>query len=88
MSTENKTRDEIAAELLAKYKAADDETSRIKGELEAANKAKSDVVKEMNDILGKGPYSYRGQFLGKIICRGGTYFFRGRSDSDDAIKVG
>ncbi len=86
MSTENKTKQEVASELLAKYKAADDEVSRVKLLLEEVNSARSDVVKEMHDALGKGPFTYKGEYLGKIVCRDQTYFLRGRADGT-TIKI-
>jgi len=86
MSTENKTKQEVASELLAKYKTADDEVTRIKMLLEEANQTRSDVVKEIHDELGKGPFTYKGDYLGKIVVRGNTHFFRGKSD-DGTIKV-
>jgi hypothetical protein len=86
MSTENKTKQEIASELLTKYSAADSEVTRVKALLDEANKRRSDVVKELHDNLGKGPFTFKGDYLGKIVVRGNTYFFRGKSD-DGVIKV-
>jgi len=86
MSTENKTKQEIASELLAKYSTADNEVKRIKALLDEANKHRSDVVKELHDNLGKGPFMLDGDYLGKIVIRGNTYFFRGASDGG-VIKV-
>lgn len=86
MSTENKTKQEIASELLTKYSDADKEVTRIKLLLEEANKNRSDVVEEIHNNLGKGPFTYKGDYLGKIVVRGNTHFFRGKSD-DGVIKV-
>lgn len=85
MSTETRTKQEIASELLAKYKAADDEVSRVKALLEETNKSRSDVVKEMHAALGKGPFTYKGEYLGKVICRDQTYFLRGKSDATISV---
>lgn len=86
MSTDNKSKQEVAAELLAKYKDADNEVNRVKLLLEEANSARSNVVKEMYDALGKGPFTYKGEYLGKVVMRGPTAFLRGRSEGD-TIKV-
>jgi len=86
MSSENKTKQEVASELLTKYKMADAEVSRVKLLLEEVNSARSDVVKEMHDALGKGPFTYKGEYLGKIVCRDTTYFLRGRAEGN-AVKI-
>lgn len=64
----------------AEYMAADAKVTEITKMLEVANRERSNKVKQLNDKYGKGPYSYNGQFLGKIVIRdsdhGTTYFFR------------
>lgn len=86
MSTNDQTKQTLAAELLAAYKAADDEVTRLKSLLEEANKTRSNAVKIMHDNLGKGPYTYKGEYLGKIVARGDTFFLRSSRDGD-AIKI-
>lgn len=86
MSTEPKTKQEIASELLKKYAEADLEVSRIKLLLDEANKNRSNVVEDIHKQLGKGPFTYKGDYLGKIVVRGDTHFFRGKSDAG-VIKV-
>lgn len=87
MSTENKpTKQEIASTLLSEYKAADNEVTRIKHLLDEANKKRSDVVKKLHDQLGRGPFIYRGEYLGKIVIRGQTYFMRGARE-ESGIKI-
>jgi hypothetical protein len=86
MSTENKPKNELAAELLTEYMQVDGEVSRIKAMLDEANRKRSDVVKKVHDALGKGPFTYKGEYLGKIVIRGNTYFFRGKND-EGGVKV-
>lgn len=74
-----------AAELLASYQAANEEVNRCQELLEEANRKRSDVVKNMYQQLGKGPFEYRGVNLGKIVIRGNTYFLR--SNRDNTIKI-
>lgn len=85
MSAEQ-TKQELATELLSNYKAKDDEVNRIKNSLDEANKNRSEAVKAMYDKLGKGPFTYKGEYLGKIVVRGQTYFLRGKSD-DNSINI-
>jgi hypothetical protein len=85
MSEDNKTKQEVAGELLAKYKTADAEVARAKLLLDEANQARSDVVEEVYKAIGKGPFTYKGEYLGKIVVRGNTHFFRGKSE--DGVKI-
>lgn len=81
MSTDNKpSKQEVASMLLAEYNQADSEVTRIKSLLDEANRKRSDVVKKIHDELGKGPFTYKGEYLGKIVIRGNTYFFRGKNE--------
>jgi hypothetical protein len=87
MSTDNnQSAQEIAAKLLADYAEADKEVLKAKASLEEANKKRSDVVKEIHGKLGKGPFTYKGEHLGKIVIRGNTFFFRGRNE-EGGVKV-
>lgn len=88
MSTENNTdnKQQVAATLLAEYAKADEAVAKAKAALDEANKSRSDVVKEIHTKLGKGPFSYQGNFLGKIVIRGSTFFFRGKNE-EGTIKV-
>lgn len=80
-------RQQITAAILAEYSNSDNEVERIKKQLDEANKKRSDVVKKLYDTLGKckGPFSYKGKYLGRIVIRGNTYFFR--SGKDEVIDV-
>ncbi len=86
------TKQERAAVLLAEYKAADDAVDKAKKTLERANRKRSDVVKKLHDELGRGPFTYQGVLLGKVVIRPSkdgedvTYFLRGR-DTDSGFKV-
>ncbi len=86
MSAENKPKNELAAELLSEYMQVDGEVKRIKAMLDEANRKRSDVVKKVHNSLGKGPFTYKGEYLGKIVIRGETYFFRGKND-EGGVKV-
>lgn len=87
MSTENKpSKQEVAASLLSDYAQADDEVKRVKALLDEANRKRSEVVKKIHDELGKGPFTYKGKYLGKIVIRDTTYFFRGKND-EGGVKV-
>ncbi len=82
----NKEKQELAAVLLAEYKAANDVVEEANKALEDAKSKRSDVVKKLNDQLGKGPFTYQGVLLGKIVIRPSkdgakvTYFLRGGDD--------
>lgn len=73
---------EIAKEALASYKAADDEVKKAKDLLDEANRKRSQAVENILNKLGKGPFEYKGEQLGKIVQRGDTYFFRIPSDQN------
>ena len=70
-------------ELFDRYEVADEEVARAKAIYDAALEARSDIVKDIYDAFGKGPYNFRGGVT--IIRRKNetkkdtTYFFRERS---------
>lgn len=64
--------------LFAKYDEADKEVERAKAEYEKTLVARSVIVKSIHDALGKGPFLFQGSAV-KIVARGDTYFFRGKS---------
>lgn len=80
------TRQELAAKLLGEYQAIDDEANRLKKMLDEVNRSKSDACKKLYDAFGKGPFTYRGNYLGTIVVRNDTYFFRGKNH-EGSIKV-
>lgn len=84
MTTENKQ--ELAGMLFAEYTEADEEVERIKKLLEEANKRRSGMVQKVYTALGKGPFTYKGKYLGRIVIRGNTYFFRSGKDEVMDIK--
>lgn len=81
-ATPEKPTQEQARTLLAAYTETDNNVTKIEEQLDAAKKARSEAVKAIHDALGKGPFSYKGAYLGKIVARDGNYFFRGRGDSE------
>lgn len=72
---------EEAAALLALYIDADNKVTKLEEDVDSAKKHRSDVVKQIHDGLGKGPFQYKDTYLGKIVARDGNYFFRGRGDT-------
>jgi hypothetical protein len=86
------TKQERGAVLLAEYKAADEAVEKARKALERANKKRSDVVKKLDEEIGKGPFTYQGVMLGKVVIRPSrdgeevTYFLRGR-DTGKGFKA-
>lgn len=78
------TKQERGAALLAEYKAADEAVEKAKKALERAMRKRSDVVKKLDEEIGKGPFTYQGVMLGKVVIRPSrdgeevTYFLRGK----------
>jgi len=87
MSTDNKTKEELALSLLTAYEEADTKVQNIKDSLDKANRDRSDAVKQIHQHLGSGPFYFKNKYLGKIVIRGETYFFRGKNE-EGTIKVG
>lgn len=83
MSTEDKSA--LAAELLSNYKLADDELKKAKAIVAEAEEKRSVAVKVMYEKLGKGPFTYKGQYLGKVVLRGNTAFLRGANNDNQVI---
>lgn len=65
--------------LFAAYEKADAAWQAKKAELEKLDIARRDAVKEIFDLLGKGPFGYKGDTL-IVVKRGDAYYFRGKSD--------
>jgi hypothetical protein len=83
MSTESNppTKKELAGILLAQYATADEAVNRAKEALDEANKVRSEIVKEIDKKIGKGPFEYKGVYLGVVVHRGSTAFFRGKGEN-------
>lgn len=64
------------------YDAADKAVLEAKALLEEKLKIRSECVKSILDVTGsKGPYAYKGDTV-KIVVRGDTHFFRGKTNGD------
>lgn len=73
---------EEARTLLAAYIETDNNVTKLEEQVDVAKKTRSEAVKEIYDKLGKGPFSFKGTYLGKIVKRDDVYFFRGRGDTE------
>lgn len=65
--------------LFAAYEKTDAAWQAKKVEMEKLAVARSAAVKEIFELLGKGPFGYKGDTL-IVVKRGDAYYFRGKSD--------
>lgn len=80
------TRAEIAKTLLDKYEVANGEVEAAAEKLKEAKTKSSNILKELSDKVGQGPYKHKGVMLGKIVARKDSLFFRGKI-SDSVIET-
>jgi len=66
--------------LFAKYEEIGEEEKQLDDMTAAVRVKKSNVVKEIEVILGKGPFEWKGEEL-VITKRGDTHYFRTRGKS-------
>lgn len=71
-----------AALLLSAYIEADNDVTKVEENLDTAKKKRSDAAKAIYNSLGKGPFQFKGTYLGKIVVRDNNYFFRGKLDQE------
>lgn len=67
--------------LFAAYDKADERVEALKAEGEKAVEIRSKACKAIHDAAGKGPFGFKGDTV-KIVARGDTFFFRGKSNKD------
>lgn len=73
-------------DLFREYAAQDTSVANAKAALEAQLASRSEVVREIFNTNGKGPFRYRGSEL-TIVQRGETFYFRGKTDKSAVIEV-
>jgi len=87
-NTQNKddAQDKIkkAKELFARYEAAAADEKKLDDQLAKLRTRKSDTVKEIEKLLGKGPFEWKGEEL-LITRRGENYYFRGKGRSNVTV---
>jgi hypothetical protein len=66
--------------LFAKHEEIGEEEKQLDDMMAAVRVKKSNVVKEIEAILGKGPFEWKGEEL-VITKRGDTHYFRTRGKS-------
>lgn len=71
-----------AAMLLSAYIEADNDVTKAEENLDTTKKKRSEAAKAVYNSLGKGPFQFKGTYLGKIVVRDGNYFFRGKLDQE------
>lgn len=64
--------------LFEAHDAAVDEEEALGGQIGAARKKRSDLVRQIHAIAGGGPFRWKGQDV-IIAKRGETWYFRGRN---------
>ena len=82
MTTAEKT--EQAKAKFVEYEAVCEEEKQLDDMMAGIRKKKSGVVKQIEGLLGKGPFEYKGEEL-IITKRGDTYYFRVRGKSNVTV---
>lgn len=68
-------------QLFILYEEKEDALNAAKLEVERCMDARSEVLQEIRDQFGEGPFSWKGNTV-KIIKRGNTLFFRGKGQKE------
>jgi hypothetical protein len=76
---------EQAKAKFAEYETICEEEKQLDDMMAAVRAKKSGVVKDIEGLLGKGPFQYKGEEI-VITRRGDTYYFRGKGKSN-AIAI-
>ena len=75
LSKEEKTK------LFEAYEKHDAEVKAAEAKVKTATDKRSEVVKQISDKVGKGPFKWKGEEL-SVSKRGEKFFFRGRGTRD------
>lgn len=67
--------------LFERYSKANQALQDAKDKVASLTAARSEVVGEIAEKMGKGPFRYEGQEL-DVACRNGTYYFRSRGERE------
>lgn len=70
------------AALLAAWKKCDEAVKAAQVKLDEAESKRTEAIKTIYEECGPGPFSYKGEYLGRCVERKGSYFFRGRTDTE------
>lgn len=72
--------------LFDSYSKADAAWEKAKAHVEELAAQRSNAVKAIHEALGSGPFLYQGEQL-RLVVRGDTYFFRGRTDKNQVEEI-
>lgn len=72
---------EALRNLFTQYEEKEDALNAAKSEVERCMNERSEVLQEIRDGFGEGPYNWNGNVV-KIIKRGNTLFFRGKGQKE------
>lgn len=75
---------EAAKQKFAEYENTCEEEKQLDDMMAAIRRKKSDAVKAIEDLIGKGPFEYKGEEL-VITKRGDTYYFRGKGRTNVTV---
>ncbi len=67
--------------LFTQYDEKEQALLLAKAEVEKCTNERSEILQEIKDGFGEGPYNWKGNVV-KIIKRGSTLFFRGKGQKD------
>lgn len=77
---------EQAKDLFKQYESVCEEEKQLDDMMVSLRSKKSDVVKGIEALIGKGPFEWKGEEL-IITKRGDTFYFRGKGKSA-VTKIG
>jgi hypothetical protein len=68
-------------QLFIQYDEKEQALELAKSEVEKCMEERSEILQEIKDGFGEGPYNWKGNVV-KIVKRGSTLFFRGKGQKD------